>query len=247
MMGWRLTCERGEEVSDDLLSGILLVGVLALAARAMLTRKASFATILGSLFSWAAIGLVLFLGFNHRQQIDSFFARLGGYEEQRAEGGAVRIRMARDGHFWANVKLNGFERRMLIDSGATITALSQETANSAGIEPGKGRSPVMIETANGTVRAAAANLQKLEIGPLKAEDVDVVISESFGEMDVLGMNFLSTLKSWRVQGNELILEPDGAIGAIEAAPEQRIDPPKGRGGDRKRPDITIHKIPAEQE
>ncbi|MES2989140.1 MAG: TIGR02281 family clan AA aspartic protease [Pseudomonadota bacterium] len=241
-------------MSDDLLSGVLLLGVLVLAARAMLTRRASFATVLGSIFSWAAIGLVLFLGFNHRAQIDSFFARIGGYEEQRAEGGIVRIRMARDGHFWANVKLNGTDRRMLIDSGATVIALSTETAKAAGIDPDPGKR-VMIETANGTVEAGSGNLQKLEIGPLSAEDLDVTISDNLGEVDLLGMNFLSRLKSWRVQGDELILEPDGAIGAIEAAPEQRVDPPaQTRGGERKlpnsernRPTITVEKIPATQE
>jgi aspartyl protease family protein len=219
-------------LNDDLLSGILLVGVLALAARAMLSRRASFATMLGSLFSWAAIGLVLFLGFNHRSQIDAFFARIGGYEEQRAEGGVVRIRMARDGHFWANVRLNGFERRMLIDSGATITALSIETAAAAGIDSQSGKPPVKIETANGTVDATQGEVDKLEIGPLKAKDIKVVVSESFGDMDVLGMNFLSRLKSWRVQGNELILEPEGAAG-IEAAPVQQAQPPaRTRGADR---------------
>lgn len=214
-------------MNDDLLSGVLLVGVLVLAARAMLSRRATFATMLGSLFSWAAIGVVLFLGFNHRDQIDAFFARIGGYEEQRAEGGAVRIRMARDGHFWANVKLNGYDRRMLIDSGATITALSAETAAAAGVNPKRGHPPVLIETANGTVNASTAEVGKLEIGPLKAEDLDVVVADAFGNMDVLGMNFLSRLKSWRVEGNELILEPDGAI-AAEAAAEQAADPPARR-------------------
>lgn len=241
-------------MSDDLLSGVLLVGVLVLAARAMLSRRASFSTMLGSLFSWAAIGLVLFLGFNHREQIDQFFARIGGYEEQRAEGGTVRIRKARDGHFWANVKLNGFERRMLIDSGATVIALSTETARAAGIDPNKGK-PVMIETANGTVQASSGNLQKLQIGPLTAEDLEVTISDNLGEVELLGMNFLSRLKSWRVQGDELILEPDGATGSIEAAPEQKVEPPvktldgdrKSSGGDRKRPTVSAEKIPAEYE
>ncbi|WP_245646568.1 retropepsin-like aspartic protease family protein [Sphingomonas soli] len=219
-------------MNDDLLSGILLVGVLVLAARAMLTRRASFATVLGSLFSWAAIGLVLFMGYNHRQEIDGFFARIGGYEEQRAEGGTVRIRKARDGHFWANVKLNGMDRRMLIDSGATVIALSTATAKAAGIEPRKGP-PVLIETANGTVEAGIGKLEKLEIGPLRAEDLEVTISDNLGEVELLGMNFLSRLKSWRVQGDELILEPDGATGPIEAAPEQDVEPPtRAANGER---------------
>ncbi|RYD58539.1 MAG: TIGR02281 family clan AA aspartic protease [Sphingomonadales bacterium] len=193
------------------------------------------------------IGAVLFIGFNHRQQIDQFFASITGNEEQRAEGGVVRIRMARDGHFWARVKLNGFERRMLIDSGATITAMSVETAKSAGVDTESGRPPAIIETANGQVQAAQANLQKLEIGSLTTEDLQVVVSPSFGEMDVLGMNFLSRLKSWRVQGNELILEPDSADGAADT--EQADAPAAGttRDSERKRPDIRAEKIPAEQE
>jgi aspartyl protease family protein len=154
------------------------------------------------------------------------------------------------------VKLNGFSRRMLIDSGATVTALTPETAEAAGIKIDKAKGPVMIETANGTVEAALGNVQHLEIGPLKAEDIDVTISPALGEMELLGMNFLSRLKSWRVQGNELILEPDGATGAIEAAPEQVVPPPvtAKRGGERKtpsgeraRPTATIEKLPAEQE
>lgn len=199
-------------MNDKLLAAILLVGVLTLAARALVSRRFSFATLLGSLISWALIGLVLFLGFNHRDQIDQFFARIGGYEEQRAEGGTVRIRMARDGHFWARVSLNGYERRMLIDSGATITALSADTAAAAGIEPKRNSPPVLIETANGTVNAVSANVDELRVGALTTRDIEIVVAPSFGDMDVLGMNFLSRLKSWRVQGNELILEPDNRGG-----------------------------------
>jgi len=35
----------------------------------------------------------------------------------------------------------------------------------------------------------------------------VVVAEEFGDSNVIGMNFLSQLKSWRVEGNEMILEP----------------------------------------
>jgi aspartyl protease family protein len=233
-------------VNTDAQQTILLVGFLVLAISALATRRVPFRSLLGSSIVWLMIGAVLFLGFNHRDRIDQFFASLTGNEEQRAEGGTVRIRMASDGHFWARVKLNGYERRMLIDSGATITAMSTETAKAAGIDMDSGKPPATIETANGEVQAAQANLQKLEIGPLKTEDLQIVVSPSFGEMDVLGMNFLSRLKSWRVQGNELILEPDGA-GTAEPATEQPALPPATRGGERKRPEIKAEKIPAEQE
>ncbi len=217
-------------MNTDSQQAVLLVGFLVLAISALVTRRVPLRSLLGSFIAWLMIGAVLFLSFNHRDRIDRFFASLTGNEEQRAEGGAVRIRMASDGHFWAQVKLNGYERRMLIDSGATITAMSTETARSAGIDMDSGKLPATIETANGEVQAVQATLQNLEIGPLKTEDLQIVVSPSFGEMDVLGMNFLSRLKSWRVQGNELILEPDGA-GAGDPATERPAEPPATRGGE----------------
>ena len=81
---------------------------------------------------------------------------LGVTRSDRWSGDTVRIRDGADGHFWADVTINGVERRMLIDSGATITALSADTAQAAG----RRRSTTVvsgdpIETANGTVIARA--------------------------------------------------------------------------------------------
>src|SRR3546814_5511507 len=56
-----------------------------------------------------------------------------GLDSQQVVGKEVRIPMARDGHFWADVELNGTKRRMLVDSGATVTALSETTAAAAGV------------------------------------------------------------------------------------------------------------------
>ncbi|HVJ02209.1 MAG TPA: TIGR02281 family clan AA aspartic protease [Sphingomonas sp.] len=188
---------------------IWLVGVLVLVLSALSVRRMSLGFLLRSLLSWAVIALLAFLAVAHRHELSALFAQATaklGLDDQQVEGSTVRIRMSPDGHFWARVTLNGVERRMLIDSGATITAISEETAAAADVEPGTGL-PVMIETANGTVAAQRGRIQHLAIGPLKTEDLGVVISSNFGEMDVLGMNFLSRLHSWRVEGNVLVLEP----------------------------------------
>lgn len=196
-------------MNDTLLNAVLLVGVMALAARALLSRQLTISTFIGSLLIWGALGLVLFVGFKNSDRIDAFFARVTGNVEQRAEGGVVEIRMARDGHFWATTKLNGHDVRMLIDSGATKTAISLETANAAGIAADTGRPPVVVETANGTVEATFGAVDKLEVGSLVTRDIDVLMAENFGESNVLGMNFLSRMKSWRVENRVLILEPYG--------------------------------------
>lgn len=145
-----------------------------------------------------------------RAPLDPTFARvaqrfdLGG---QRVVGKEMRVPMAADGHFWVRVKLGGIERRMLVDSGATVTAISADTAAAAGIEPSDSLMPVMMQTANGTVTAQAATVPELRIGNVVARDLPVVVSPAFGDMNVVGMNFLSRLKSWRVEDGVMILQP----------------------------------------
>ncbi len=67
--------------------------------------------------------------------------------------------------------------------------------------------PIILETANGQVRPQSAQVAELSIGNIVARDLAVVVSPAFGDIDVLGMNFLSRLHSWRVEGRTLILEP----------------------------------------
>jgi aspartyl protease family protein len=68
--------------------------------------------------------------------------------------------------------------------------------------------PVQVSTANGTVDARRARAERVAVGALSTEDLTVFVAPNFGDLDVLGMNFLSRLKSWRVEGNVLILEPN---------------------------------------
>ena len=131
-----------------------------------------------------------------------------GLDKQEVVGEEVRIRMAANGHFWANVTINGSPHRMLIDSGATVTALSPETAAKASVERGASLTPVILRTANGAVAAETGTIEELHVGSITARDLKVVISPGLGNLDVLGMNFLSKLKSWRVEGRTLILVPN---------------------------------------
>lgn len=130
-----------------------------------------------------------------------------GLDGQEVTGGEVRIRMAADGHFWADARINGVRRRMLIDSGATVTAISEATAAQARAEGTLGPVPVVLRTANGMAPARAGSVDELRLGNIVARDLKVVVSPAFGDMEVIGMNFLSKLASWRVEGRTLVLVP----------------------------------------
>jgi len=115
--------------------------------------------------------------------------------------------MAPDGHFWVVASINGVQRRMLIDSGATVTAISPQTAREAKIEVGTGLSPVVLRTANGAAAAQTGAIDELKVGNIVARNLRIVTSPGLGGLDVLGMNFLSKLESWRVEGRTLVLVP----------------------------------------
>jgi aspartyl protease family protein len=130
-----------------------------------------------------------------------------GLDDQKVEGKELRVRMASDGHFWVRASINGVERRMLIDSGATITALSQSTAQAAAVDAHSTLAPVVLRTANGATPARTGSVDELRVGNIVARNLKIVTAPGLGSLDVLGMNFLSKLDSWRVEGRTLILVP----------------------------------------
>lgn len=187
-----------------LIGGAVIVLVLAQRFR-IVGRIVSFAFMLGAI----ALAVVLI---GERGRFDPTFARIASFLQldkgQEVVGKEMRVPMASDGHFWVTVRFGAVERRMLVDSGATVTALSAATAQAAGVKPDHSPFPMIIQTANGSVRAQTASVPELRIGNIVARDLPVVVSPAFGDMDVVGMNFLSRLKSWRVEGRTLILTPN---------------------------------------
>lgn len=131
-----------------------------------------------------------------------------GLPEQRVTGGETRIAMSTDGHFWLRATVNGQPQRFLIDTGATLTALSQGAAQAARVEPQPLRRDLLMRTANGTVRAELGRIDELRFGNVVARDLDAVIAPGLGETNVIGMNLLSRLASWRVEGRTLVLVPN---------------------------------------
>jgi aspartyl protease family protein len=175
----------------------------------LLSRIPYVGAALRLLFSFGLLALAFVL-ITERASLDPMLSRLTSglnLDRQEVVGNEVRIRMSPDGHFWANVRINGVKRRMMIDSGATVTALSERTAAEAGIEPQNDILPVVLRTANGMTQAQSATAEKVRLGDISATNLKVVVSPAFGDMDLLGMNFLSRLKSWRVEENMLILVP----------------------------------------
>ena len=159
-----------------------------------------------------SLGLLAFLIFIVLQQAPyqpelSRFTDKLGLDDQRVSGKELHVQISPDGHFWVLASVNGVRRRMLIDSGATVTAIAQSTARAARVDTGTGLTPVVLQTANGAAAAQTGRVDEIQVGNIVARNLRIVTSPGLGNLDVLGMNFLSKLQSWRVEGDTLILVP----------------------------------------
>ena len=145
---------------------VLLFPIAALAA-----RRVPLVRVLAMAMAWIGIFAVGVLLIAQRERFDPYVSRLAAalkLDSQSVAGGETRIRMAPDGHFWAKVTIAGVERRMLVDSGATVTALSTDTAAAAGLDVHAPAFPMLLRTANGTVSAKVATIAELRLGDVVA-------------------------------------------------------------------------------
>lgn len=192
----------------SLIYGLLL---LVLVGSALVSRTLPIGQTLKMALGWIGIFALIFLLVSFRPEMRLIWQRvseeLGFGSEPAISGAPLTLRKSDDGHFWITAQVNGHDVRFLVDSGATMTAMSAQAAREANVEPSGLGVHTVIETANGIVEADRATIEDLQVGPLRMGDHHVLISEALGETNLLGMNFLSELDSWRVEGNSMILTP----------------------------------------
>jgi len=172
-------------------------------------RRLPLGQTLKMILAWLLIFAALFAVFALRDDFLALGRRIlgdaTGATAQETKGGELRIRRAEDGHFWVDAEINGRTERFLVDSGATVTTLSREAAERAGVRPARGFG-VTVETANGPAMVDRGRIERLRLGPIERSDFPVHISR--GDFaNVIGMNFLSSLSGWGVEGQTLILRP----------------------------------------
>ena len=120
---------------------------------------------------------------------------------------STEIKAGERGHFFATAEIDHTPIMVLIDTGASMVAMSYEDAYKAGLKPFSLDYSVPVATANGIVKAAPAMLRRVEIDTIVIRDVEaLVMPAGVLKGTLLGMSFLSRLSGFGIRNGVLVLE-----------------------------------------
>ena len=197
-------------MTDQTGSLIYAVLLLVLVGSSLLARRLPLGETLKMVLTWALIFAALFVLFTFRSDLKIVWDRVAveiGLENATQKDGTLRVPRDANGHFSVTARVNGRDIRFMIDSGATTTSMSLADAHAAAVDVSEAGFPVIVETANGTAEMRRARVNRLSIGSIRRDDVAILVSDTLGDTNLLGMNFLNTLTGWRVEGDTLVLNP----------------------------------------
>ena len=136
----------------------------------------------------------------------AFTAVLGFWAANPANAVITELKASDGGHFVVSANINGTSVTVLVDTGATVVALSYQDASDVGLRPGSLDYDVPVSTANGIAHAAQVKIDRISIDGIEVEDVEgLVLPEGALRGTLLGMSFLSRLDSFKVEDGVLFL------------------------------------------
>ena len=144
----------------------------------------------------------------------------GGWEEQRANPNRhpesvhgddyieVRLAAGPGGHYLLDGQIDGNTLTFLLDTGATAVAVPLQVAESLDLPRG---APVQIRTANGTVTGWRTRLGMLQLGDIRLQNVEALITPGMdGDQVLLGMSALKQLE-FTQKGGTLVLRQSTSL------------------------------------
>jgi len=120
---------------------------------------------------------------------------------------SVTIPQDARGHFQVGGQIDGRRVEFMVDTGASVVALSEREAGRLGIRPARDDFTAQVKTANGVVKAAPVMLRSVDINGLVVRNVRalVVPGNALSE-NLLGLSYLTKLKRFEYANGKLVLE-----------------------------------------
>lgn len=132
-------------------------------------------------------------------------ARLALNRSDQWLAGQTVLDRQRDGHFYTDASIDGVRVRLLVDTGASIVALTGEDAAALGLTWDEASLAPIGRGANGTVNGVPVRLDRVEVDGIEARDVQAAIIPEGLDVSLLGQSFLSRIQNVEISGDEMRL------------------------------------------
>ncbi|MBA4807757.1 TIGR02281 family clan AA aspartic protease [Brevundimonas sp.] len=124
-----------------------------------------------------------------------------------ASGVATQVVKGPDGHYWAQAKIDGRAVQVLVDTGASVVALTRADARRLGVDPAPEAFTGKVQTASGVVRAAPVELKTISVAGVRVDKVEALVVEEGLAYSLLGMSYLGRLSAFEATPTGLTLRP----------------------------------------
>jgi aspartyl protease family protein len=125
--------------------------------------------------------------------------------QQPWSAGETTLTRADDGHFYATVTSAGVETRMMVDTGATVIALTGRDAEAMGIRWSASDIRPVGQGASGPVYGFATTLDSVRVDGIEVSKVQaMIVPEGLG-VSLLGQSFLRELDHVEVRYDTMVL------------------------------------------
>ncbi|MEL7446995.1 MAG: TIGR02281 family clan AA aspartic protease, partial [Pseudomonadota bacterium] len=113
-----------------------------------------------------------------------------------------------DGHFYVSANVEGTNVRMVVDTGASVVALTGRDASALGLDWDEADIRQIGQGASGAVYGVPANLSEIDIGGFAREDIEAVIIPRGLGVSLLGQSYLAQIDTVEISDDQMILRAE---------------------------------------
>ncbi|RMF39222.1 MAG: TIGR02281 family clan AA aspartic protease [Alphaproteobacteria bacterium] len=180
----------------------LSILLIAFLGAVLYQYRGRIGTALQHMAIWALIIVGLILAYGFRDQIALQF---NAGRPQMIDNRTVQLRRGYDGHFHAEIEVEGVKVNFMVDTGASEIVLAPRDARRVGIDLDRLVYSQRSQTANGEVRGAIVTLREMRLGRFRDLNVRAVVNEVGLPHSLLGMRYLNRFGSISIEGEWLTL------------------------------------------
>lgn len=132
-------------------------------------------------------------------------AQLDVLQQDAWNAGELVLERAQDGHFYADVAVDGGSANMMVDTGASIVALTGADADAAGVQWSEDQVQPVARGASGTVYGVPVMLGRVQVGDIEAQQVEAIVVPEGLDVSLLGQSFLSKIQRVEIEQDRMLL------------------------------------------